>query len=226
VLFPYRIVDNSAKLIDFALLTETCPRTARYLAANRKRLEDRERGKATGPRWHGYIYLKNMTRQSLEKLCVPRLVDRLCAAYDPEGSHFLDNVDVGGVTLKANYEALGLKYLLALINSKLLEWYFPYVSVPFRGGWWSANRQFLSKLPVRLLDLSDSADKSLHCRIVALVDEMLSLQRRHTEAERSLDDARHDLARRITTVDEAIDALVYELYGLTEDEIALVRSGA
>ena len=42
-------------------------------------------------------------------------------------------------------------------------------------------------------------------------------------AERSLDDARHDLARRIARVDREIDRLVYELYGLTEEEIKIVE---
>jgi hypothetical protein len=42
-------------------------------------------------------------------------------------------------------------------------------------------------------------------------------------AERDLDDARHDLARRIARVDRAIDELVYELYGLTEEEVKIVE---
>jgi hypothetical protein len=37
-----------------------------------------------------------------------------------------------------------------------------------------------------------------------------------------LDDARQDLARRIARVDREIDGLVYQLYGLTEDEIKIV----
>jgi len=55
------------------------------------------------------------------------------------------------------------------------------------------------------------------------VDEMLALQRDLAAAERTLDDARHDLARRIARVDREIDRLVYELYGLTEEEIRIVE---
>jgi hypothetical protein len=43
-------------------------------------------------------------------------------------------------------------------------------------------------------------------------------------AERSLDDARRDLTHRIARVDRGIDGLVYELYGLTEEEIKIVES--
>jgi hypothetical protein len=37
------------------------------------------------------------------------------------------------------------------------------------------------------------------------------------------EDRRHDLARRIERLDAEIDALVYELYGLTGEEIAIVE---
>ena len=37
---------------------------------------------------------------------------------------------------------------------------------------------------------------------------------------------RHDLARRIERLDAEIDALVYELYGLTEEDIKIVEGRA
>jgi hypothetical protein len=43
------------------------------------------------------------------------------------------------------------------------------------------------------------------------------------EAERNLEDRRHALKLRIEEVDAAIDRMVYELYGLTEEEIAAVE---
>jgi len=223
ILFPYKVDESSVELIDFKLITRKYPKIAEYLSANKDRLEGREKGKAKGPRWHGYIYLKNMARQSTEKLCVPRLVDRLGAAYDVEGNHFLDNVDVGGVTLKEEYQQQGLKYLLALLNSNLLQWYFPFVSVPFRGGWWSANRQFLSQVPIRLVNFDDPADKRRHDRIVALVEEMLQLQKDHAATPPELDGQRVALQKHIARVDADLDARVYQLYGLTDDEIKIVE---
>ncbi len=120
VLFPYEIKNEKANLIDFAYIQNHFPKTAEYLLANKKVLEEREKGKMKGARWYGYIYLKNMTRQTIRKLCVPRLVDRLYATYDFQAIHFLDNVDVGGLSLKPAYEEQGYLYLLGLLNSKLL----------------------------------------------------------------------------------------------------------
>lgn len=181
VLFPYDVSGKSVKLIDFSMISKDYSKTAEYLLKNKNILEARENDRMKGSNWYGYIYLKNLKKQFLRKLCVPRLVERLFAAYDSEGTHFLDNVDVGGITLKEEYENQGVTYLLGLINSKLLGWYFPFVSAPFRGGWLSANRQFLSQLPIRTIDFSNPEDKKMHDKMVKLVQNMLDAQKRKQE---------------------------------------------
>ena len=70
----------------------------------------------------------------------------------------------------------------------------------------------------------DPADVARHDRIVALVEQMLDLNRRLAEAK-----AAHEkevLAGMIDATDRRIDRLVYELYGLTEEEIAVVEGAA
>jgi len=94
------------------------------------------------------------------------------------------------------------------------------VSVPFRGGWLSANRQFLSQLPIRIINFDDPADVVRHDKIVALVERMLALNK----DLRSVGEAdRADLERQLAETDAEIDALVYELYGLTAEEIEIVE---
>ena len=58
--------------------------------------------------------------------------------------------------------------------------------------------------------------------MVELVETMLKLHRDHAAALTSKDKER--LARRIEDTDAQIDRLVYELYGLTDEEIAIVES--
>jgi len=98
ILFPYKVNNSSAVLIVFKTITENYPRTAAYLKENKKRLEDRERGKFKGPEWYRFGRNQNLGIQGRVKLCVPRLVEKLYAAYDADGNHYLDNVDVGGIT--------------------------------------------------------------------------------------------------------------------------------
>jgi len=221
ILFPYRVEDETAVLLDFSSLEKDSPKTANYLLENKKRLEEREKGKFRGRDWYRFGRSQNIGIQGRVKLCVPRLVDKLYAAFDSEGSRFLDNVDVGGITLKSKYQRQGLLYLLGLLNSNLLRWYFPSVSAPFRGGWLSANRQFLSQLPIRLINFSNRSEKARHAKMVKLVERMMEL---HKELAKAKSD--HDktlLQRQISSTDRQINVLVYDLYGLTKEEIKLIE---
>ncbi len=181
IIFPYKVKGDKAELIGFDEIQKRFPKTAGYLEKNRERLEGRESGKAKGESWYGYIYLKNMTRQAKPKLCVPRLVDQLHAAWDEIGEVFLDNVDVGGVTVKPEFNGLKMPYLLALLNSHLLRWFFPFVSVPFRGNYFSANRQFLGQLPIKLIDPKKKKEVALEKEIVARVENIQAAYKQQSQ---------------------------------------------
>ena len=58
---------------------------------------------------------------------------------------------------------------------------------------------------------------------MALVEDMLQLQKDLAATPPELDNQRSALQKRIAHVDAEIDQLVYELYGLTEDEIRMVE---
>jgi hypothetical protein len=223
IIFPYQLSSGIPELVDWDRIEKEYPKLAAYLQENRKRLVSRESGKGRGRNWYGYIYLKNLSRQARRKLCVPRLVHRLHAAYDSTGKHFLDNVDVGGICLRSDYARLGYPYLLGLLNSGLHAWHFPDISAPFRGGWRSANRQFLSQLPIRPINFSDRADKARHDKMTGLVQTMLELHNKLPAAKNPHD--KESLQRLIDATDRQIDQLVYELYALTRDEIKIVETG-
>ena len=61
-----------------------------------------------------------------------------------------------------------------------------------------------------------------HGRLVSLVDTMLDLHKRLPEASSAHE--RELIERQIAATDRTIDQLVYELYGLTEEEIAIVEA--
>jgi hypothetical protein len=56
---------------------------------------------------------------------------------------------------------------------------------------------------------------------LALVTQILSLNKKLQDA--SLDHEKELLARQVEATDASIDKLVYELYGLTEEEIGIVE---
>jgi hypothetical protein len=222
IIFPYHKSKDRVALITENNLEKIAPLTYNYLKQNKDVLQNREHGRMIGASWYGYVYHKNMDKQGIGKICVPRLVHRIQAFYDEHGEYYLDNVDVGGVTLPAEDRDTYL-YVSALLNSKLLTFCLRQISTPFRGGFYSCNRQYLEMLPIRRINFSDAADLARHDRMVALVEDMLRLQAELAYAEAHKEDRRHDLARQVESADRQIDALVYELYGLTGEEIKLVE---
>ena len=114
-----------------------------------------------------------------------------------------------------------LIYLMGLLNSKLWTFLFSRTSSEIRGGFYRWKHQYMSPLPIRTINVSDPADVARHDRMVSLVGCMLSLHKQLQEARTPHE--KTGLQRQIEATDRQIDALVYELYGLTEDEIRIVE---
>ena len=141
------------------------PLTAAYFVEHEERLRARERGKMDHDDWRAYVYPKSLGAHDLPKLGVPRLCERLRASADPRGGVYLDNVDVNGILLKDDGPSVW--QLAVLLNSQLLDWLFQRGSVPFRGRFMSANKQFIAPLPIRVPEGSEIGDfeslgKKLH----------------------------------------------------------------
>ncbi len=116
-------------------------------------------------------------------------------------------------------------YLLALLNSSVAQFYFVQTCAALEGGGEAYLRffgQYLEQFPVH--SANEGADKARHDRVVQLVEQMLALHRQLAAAK-----APHDktvLQAQIDATDRQIDRLVYDLYGLTEEEIRIVEEAA
>jgi hypothetical protein len=83
---------------------------------------------------------------------------------------------------------------------------------------------YVERIPIRRIDINNSADKARHDRMVELVERMLDLHKQPATAK--TDHAKTNLQRQIDATDAQIDKLVYELYELTPDEIKIVERTA
>jgi CHASE3 domain sensor protein len=70
------------------------------------------------------------------------------------------------------------------------------------------------------VDLNNKQDKTLHDNLVVLVDVMLDLNKKIQSAKGS---AKEQIQREITKTDGAIDQIVYQLYGITEEEKKIIE---
>lgn len=147
LLFPYVRDGDAMRLLREDELS-TLPLTDAYLREHEADLRARERGRMDHDGWYGYVYPKSLDAHARAKLGVPRLCDRLRAAVDPAGGIYLDNVDVNGILVKDQGPLPDL--LALLLNSRLLDWVFRRGSVPFQNEYWSANKQFIAGLPIKV----------------------------------------------------------------------------
>ncbi len=151
------------------------------------------------------------------KIVIAGMSKRLEAALDPGGWAL-------GVQVFAAAELqVDPRYLLALLNSKLLSFLFRtrFPAKSLSGGYLAINKGQLAQLPIRILDLSRQRDKTRHAQLVSLVDQMHSLQAGEPSQPSLAPAAARQ--RQITAIDQQIDRLVYQLYSLTSAEIAHVE---
>lgn len=146
LLFPYEIDQREAGLISPAQMEREFPFAWRYFKSHEAELRARDSGRNdSDDRWWGYVYPKNLDKQHLPKLAIPRLVLDLFCSIDREGLFFLDNVDVGGALFPNEPEMV---YVAALLNSPVLNFVWRRLSKPFQSDYRSANKQFIAPLPI------------------------------------------------------------------------------
>jgi len=154
-----------------------------------------------------------------EKLFLRQTGDSLIATYDDNGYFCLNNMHV--INLLPNGAQYSLKYILGLLNSKLLNCYYHLVSLELGRAMAQTDIETIEKLPIRAIDFSDPSDKAHHDKMVELVQRMLDLHKQLAAAE--TEHEKTVLQRQIAVTDRQIDQLVYELYGLSNKEIKTVE---
>ena len=107
-------------------------------------------------------------------------------------------------------------YLLGILNSKAINYWYRKLVLDV-----SIRVVDLARVPIRAIDFSNKQDKAAHDRMVMLVDSMLALHKQLAASESVAQ--KEMMQRQIEATDAEIDRLVYDLYGLTPDEIAIVE---
>lgn len=189
------------------------PNTYKYLEKYKNELSDRR-----GPKNNEYEWWR-LHRPSVkefhdapEKIIVPYRAEHNRFAYDDQ-QFFNDGGDIRAIVMKENCGYL-IKYILALLNSTLLDWYFGFI-----GKTKGNSREYFNK-PLALIPIK-SATQSQQQELANLATLMMDAVKRQQEAKS--DQEKNICKMRIEAIDAQINAKVYALYGLTEDEVAIVE---
>jgi hypothetical protein len=156
--------------------------------------------------------------EAASKIVIRQTGYRLVATLDCHQFIVRDNL----YTIVSHEDQLDLRFLLGLINSRLLQWFYSTIINPEQGeALAQVKRGHLAQLPIALVDLNKSTDKTNHDQIVKLVEQMLALNKQL--ATTSAPQTKTILKRQIDATDKQIDELVYQLYDLTAEEIEIIE---
>ena len=144
-----------------------------------------------------------------EKLIIKREgAGTITASFDKEKFYTIGSTFI--VNKKDN--RFDLRYILALLNSKLLNYWY--------GKRYKTITQSINsyqKIPIKLIPESEQQP------FIKLVDKMLSLNKRLNELGDKKTDERARIEEEIKKTDAEIDELVYKIYGITEKEKKIIE---
>ena len=198
-----------AKAGDYLIFTrrgidiEHYPAIKRYLNQYRLDLEPKKsRGQKRGRKIGNYKWYEIQdntayyTKFEKSKIIYRRIAKSLDASYDTTGTFGLDTT----FFIPANDLPL-----LAILNSQLFDWYARHKVLPLNDPWAGGGLQFFAQYmeKVPIADMTSEQKMALS----RLVKQIL--------ADSQSDDVRE--------IEREIDELVYQLYGLTDAEIELIK---
>lgn len=205
VIYPYRSDGRAV-----SVLTEPELKKHRYvwqyLSNNKSKLAGRGYFEASTKRWYELWCQRDMSQLSAPKIVVAELAEtsRFCMA----GPEYFYGDTVCGITLRPDVQE-DLRFVLAVLNSKVIEYVFKKTTVPKANGFFIYKTMFLKNLPIVRINFADPHEREIHDQVVKLVD------RAGAAASKGL---------RTETFENEMGRHMYDLYALTDSEIGLVEA--
>jgi hypothetical protein len=145
----------------------------------------------------------------------PALKRRVIATIDRDGMY----ADHALTVMYLNNASYDLRYVLGILNSELINFYFLHKYV----GDVNIKGDYLRQVPIRSITFTEDKDSRLYKQLISQVDSICELNRQLKNTR--VPDEKISLERQLNAADDEIDKVVYELYDLTEEQVRLVKSG-
>ena len=156
-----------------------------------------------------------------QKILTQHVSGKIVATLDEENYFALQTINL--VLVKEGTK-LSLKYILALLNLSLLNFYYDKYFNMGSDFTTAVSTENLDTLPIHNIDFSNKLEKKVHDEIVTKVNEILSLNERINELGDKKTDEWLKLEEEIKRIDKEINGLVYSIYGINEKEKAIIEN--
>lgn len=160
------------------------------------------------------VFSKDTAIYRAPKIVVVKTGEQPVAALDHRGSVTMQSLYNVQVTSDVAPEVI-----LGLLNSRLVSWLLRRTITAYKKMFPQFNQEHFAELPVPDVgtQAADGACKRMQRLVLRRTELASARQGAHSDAER------RNLDNSIRATDRAIDQLVYDLYGLTDDERRLVE---
>ncbi|TGO03071.1 hypothetical protein PN36_13365 [Candidatus Thiomargarita nelsonii] len=208
VIFPYIIHAGKASLMSQTYIKENFHLGWEYLIDNKSALSEREKGRMYGEKFYAYIYPKNLIEFETVKIMSPDICSIPQMTLD-ESKLLYHTTTLYSFVFKKNIIE-NPKYFLGVLNSQLLWFFLQTTGTVLRGGYLRFKTEYLKPFPIPCSLSKKPPTQLQHDEIVKLVDQILTTKSTNTTTDTS-------------ALETQIDQLVYQLYGLTDEEIKIVE---
>jgi len=164
------------------------------------------------------VHLNQAVFDKTPKILLRQTSDHIIATLDNKGLWFGRSVIAVVSKSDSSYR---MEYFLGLFNSRYFDWMYRQLVAETGRVFAQVKLSKLNQLPIRTIDFAKPGEKAKHDKMVMLVERMLTLHK--DKAAARLATERNVMQQQIEATDTQIDRLVYDLYGLTDEEIAVVE---
>lgn len=155
---------------------------------------------------------------SEEKIFFRRVSSSLIGTLDNKQFYALNTLIVMNKKDAINYD---IKFILAVFNSSLINYYYSKFLKSTKKVFSEIQARQIGQIPFPNLDLKNKRDKVLHDDAVKNVEHLLKLNLELKETK--LSSKVEQVQARIDHCEEQINEIVFQLYGLTKDEIKTIE---
>ena len=124
------------------------------------------------------------------------------------------------VVITPKHSELPVKFILGIFNSTLFNYYYQTYLKSTKKVFSEIQARQIEQIPFPELKIIKEDSKLIEL-MISLVDQMLQTQKDSRNAKSEADKKLYE--QKISMIDKKIDELVYNLYGLTEEEIRIVE---
>ena len=153
-----------------------------------------------------------------EKIIIRQTSDHLNATLDNQQFIVRDNL----YTIISKDPKSNLKYILGLLNSYFLNWYYQNILNPEKGeALAQVKRGHIANLPIKTINSASKKEVEFEKEIISLVEQIIQLNLKIKKEK--LDSNITTIKSKIEYCESRINEIVFMLYGLTEDEIKILK---